>query len=507
MVPKRPVVLCILDGWGESEHLEGNAPYLARTPNFDSLIRTRPRARLITHGRDVGLPAGQMGNSEVGHANIGAGRIIEMDLGRINSAIADGGFANAAALTEFIATLKSSAGKAHLIALISDGGVHGHIDHIIAAANLLSSQGIPVELHAIADGRDTAPRSAETFIDRLESELSDRAKIVTLVGRYFAMDRDNRWMRTQSAYQAIIAGSGRKATDLRNALSNAYDHDETDEFIQATVIGDFEGCEDRDGVFCLNFRADRVRQLMSAIGQPDFDEFYVRNRPTFAALLGMVEYSADHNAYMQTVFSADEVVNTLGSWLAQNGLKQFRLAETEKYPHVTFFFNSGKEEPEEYEDRLMVNSPKVATYDLQPEMSAPEVTRCLVNAIQQDYDLIVVNFANPDMVGHTGDLVAAIRACETVDQGLGEAVGAITAADGAMLVTADHGNCETMINPSTGQPHTAHTCNLVPIFLVGGPSGVELRDGRLADVAPTLLDLLAIRPPHEMTGTSLLKET
>ncbi len=505
-MPKRPVVLCILDGWGESARAEGNAPLIAQTPNFDSLIKTCPRARLITHGCDVGLPAGQMGNSEVGHANIGAGRIIEMDLVRINSAIADGRFASAAPLREFIATLKSSGGKAHLIALISDGGVHGHIDHIIAAANLVASQGIPVVLHAIADGRDTPPRSAGVFIDRLEAELPNRVKFATLVGRYFAMDRDHRWMRTQSAYQAIIAGSGRKVHDIRSALSTAYDRNESDEFIQATVIGDFEGCRNGDGVFCLNFRADRVRQLMSAIGQPDFDVFKIDNRPTFAALLGMAEYSVDHNAYMQTVFSADVVINTLGSWLAKNSQKQFRLAETEKYPHVTFFFNNGKEEPEAHEDRLMINSPKVATYDLKPEMSAPAVTQCLVTAIQQDYNLIVVNFANPDMVGHTGDLAAAVRACETVDQGLGEAVDAVTAADGAMLITADHGNCEEMINPSTGQPHTAHTCNLVPIFLVGGPRGVRLRDGRLADVAPTVLDLLAIRPPPEMTGTSLLEE-
>jgi 2,3-bisphosphoglycerate-independent phosphoglycerate mutase len=363
---------------------------------------------------------------------------------------------------------------------------------------------VPVVIHAITDGRDVAPKSAEGFMRALQDGLPQGARIGTVTGRYFAMDRDNRWDRVAAAYGAIIRGQGRQANDAPGAVTAAYGAGETDEFIGATVIGDFDGVRDGDGLFCLNFRSDRAREILAAIGDPDFQAFDTGMRPKLAAFLGMVEYSDAHNGYMRTVYPKAAIVNTLGEWVARHGLRQFRLAETEKYPHVTFFLNGGKEVPEPEEDRFMPSSPKVATYDLQPEMSADEVTAKFIEAIAEGYDLIVTNYANPDMVGHTGDLAAAIKACEAVDRGLGQVVAAVKAAGGAMIVTADHGNCEMMIDPETGGPHTAHTLNLVPVILVGGPAGARLRDGRLADLAPTILDLMELPKPPEMTGASLI---
>ena len=502
-VPK-PVILCILDGWGLSEETEANAPRLAQTPNFDAIMDKGPHAKLITHGPDVGLPRGQMGNSEVGHTNIGAGRVVAMDLGQIDLAIEDGSFFEAPALLEFIARLKETGGTAHLMGLVSDGGVHGHLNHIAAAARTIAAAGVPVALHAVTDGRDVAPKSAYGYLGELQEHLPEGARIVTVTGRYYAMDRDNRWGRVSEAYAAMVKGEGRHATDAHDAVTHAYNQSETDEFITATVIDDYAGMRDGDGFFCLNFRADRAREILRAIGEPGFDAFDTGTRPALAALLGMVEYSDDHNAYMTTVFPSREIANTLGAWVAKQGLRQFRLAETEKYPHVTFFLNGGKEEPEDGEDRYMAQSPDVATYDLKPEMSADEVTEKLVAAMGAGYDLIVVNYANPDMVGHTGDLQAAIKACEAVDRGLGRAIAALEAAGGAMLVTADHGNCEQMVDPETGGPHTAHTLNPVPVALVGGPAGAALRDGRLSDLAPTVLDLMGLPKPDEMTGESLI---
>ncbi|MEX0277519.1 MAG: 2,3-bisphosphoglycerate-independent phosphoglycerate mutase [Ruegeria sp.] len=504
MTAPKPVVLCILDGWGLSDNPEANAPLLANTPTFDAIMSHGPHAKLITHGPDVGLPSGQMGNSEVGHTNIGAGRIVAMDLGQIDLAIEDGSFFENAALNAFIAKVKATGGTAHLMGLVSDGGVHGHLTHILAATKAITDAGVPVALHAVTDGRDVAPKSAVGYIAELERQLPDNARIVTVCGRYFAMDRDNRWERVSKAYDAMMKGQGREAGSAQSAVDQAYALSETDEFIEPTVLPDFDGAKDGDGFFCLNFRADRAREILRAIGEPGFSEFDTGPRPKLAALLGMVEYSDSHNAYMTTVFPKREIVNTLGEWVAKHGLRQFRLAETEKYPHVTFFLNGGKETPEDGEDRFMPKSPKVATYDLQPEMSAPEVTQKFVEAIEAGYDLIVTNYANPDMVGHTGDLQAAIRACEAVDQGLGKVVAALENAGGAMIVTADHGNCEMMIDPETGGPHTAHTLNPVPVALVGGPVGASLHDGRLSDLAPTILDLMDLPKPPEMTGKSLI---
>ncbi|OSQ51081.1 2,3-bisphosphoglycerate-independent phosphoglycerate mutase [Marivita geojedonensis] len=504
MTTPKPVVLTILDGWGLRDDPTANAPKLANTPTMDHLMATCPHATLVTHGPDVGLPSGQMGNSEVGHTNIGAGRVVAMDLGQIDLAIEDGSFFGNAAILDFAKKVKESGGRAHVMGVVSDGGVHGHISHIKAAVKLLTDQGVPVVIHAITDGRDVAPTSASGFVDDLASSLPDTASIGTVIGRYFAMDRDTRWDRVKRAYDAMITGQGIGADTAQQAVADAYAADQSDEFIEPRVIGGYTGLTKGDGFFCLNFRADRAREILAAIGASDFEGFD-RERPQLSALLGMVDYSTAHNAYMTTAYPKQEIVNTLGEWVAKHGLKQYRLAETEKYPHVTFFLNGGQETPEAGEDRFMPKSPNVATYDLQPEMSAAEVTEKFVAAVEAGYDLIVTNYANPDMVGHTGDLDAAIKACEAVDAGLGKVLAAVEKAGGAMIVTADHGNCETMVDPETGGPHTAHTTNLVPVVLFGGPEGASLADGRLADLAPTLLALMGLPQPQEMTGASLIR--
>ncbi|MDC0737609.1 2,3-bisphosphoglycerate-independent phosphoglycerate mutase [Cognatishimia sp. SS12] len=506
MPAPKPVVLCILDGWGLSDRREGNAPLLADTPVFDAMMAECPTATLITHGPDVGLPRGQMGNSEVGHTNIGAGRVVAMDLGQIDLAIEEGSFFQNAEILAFADKLKTSGGTAHLMGVISDGGVHGHITHVLAAAKALTDQGVPVVLHAITDGRDVAPKSALGYFDTLLANLPEGARVGTVTGRYFAMDRDNRWERVSKAYEAMIKGEGLEAQDAKAALEAAYGRDELDEFVQATVIDGYAGAQDGDGVFCLNFRADRAREILAAMAQPDFDGFDTGARPDLT-MLGMVDYSDSHKTYMTSAYPKKEIVNTLGEWVAKQGKSQFRLAETEKYPHVTFFLNGGEETPSEGEDRYMPKSPKVATYDLQPEMSAGEVTEKFVAAIEHGYDLIVTNYANPDMVGHTGDLEAAKAACAAVDTGLGAVRAALEKAGGTMIVTADHGNCEVMIDPETGGAHTAHTTNLVPVILVNGPEGARLRDGgRLADLAPSLLALMDLPQPEEMTGESLIEQ-
>ena len=504
MPAPKPVVLCILDGWGLREDKTANAPALADVPNFNRLWATCPHATLVTHGPDVGLPSGQMGNSEVGHTNIGAGRVVAMDLGAIDLAIEQGTFFSNPALLDFIARLKASGGTAHVLGVVSDGGVHGHILHLLAALRALTGAGIPVVVHAITDGRDVPPSSAAGYMAQLVDGLPDGARIGTVTGRYWAMDRDNRWERVERAYDAIVRAKGEAAPDGATAVSQSYAKDVTDEFIAPTVLAGYTGAKNGDGVFCLNFRADRAREILASLGAPGFSGFDVSGRPNWAVMLGMVDYSVEHNAYMTTAYPKQDIRNTIGEWVASHGKTQFRLAETEKYPHVTFFLNGGKEAPWTGEDRFMPKSPKVATYDLQPEMSAPEVADHFVAAIEKGYDLIVVNFANPDMVGHTGSLPAAIKACEAVDQGLGRALKALEKAGGAMIVTADHGNCETMVDPATGEPHTAHTTNPVPVILVGGPPGVSLRKGRLADLAPTLLELMDLPKPPEMTGESLI---
>ena len=506
MSAKKPVVLCILDGWGIGPDPATSAPAQANVPNFNRLWASCPHSTLTTFGPDVGLPTGQMGNSEVGHTNIGAGRVVAMDLGAIDLAIEDGSFAVNPAVLDFAARVKAAGGAAHLMGVVSNGGVHGHIAHVIAAARAITAQGVPVWLHAITDGRDVAPSSAVTFVADLEAHLPVGARVATVIGRYWAMDRDNRWERVSRAYAAMVQATGEAAATAGEAVARSYAKGETDEFLAPTVIGSYKGARDGDGFFCLNFRADRAREILSALAAPDFTGFDTGKRPRWSSILGMVEYSDAHSAFIATAFPKRVIVNCLGEWVAKQGKRQFRLAETEKYPHVTFFLNGGREVPFEGEARYMAPSPKVATYDLQPEMSAAEVADQLVGAIEGGFELIVVNFANPDMVGHTGSLPAAIAACEAVDAGLGRALAALQAAGGAMIVTADHGNCETMVDPVTGGPHTAHTINPVPVILVGGPVGAKLRDGgRLSDLAPTVLDLMGLPLPPEMTGKSLLQ--
>ncbi|MBT54808.1 MAG: phosphoglycerate mutase (2,3-diphosphoglycerate-independent) [Mameliella sp.] len=500
----KPVILTILDGWGLREDAEHNAPELAKTPTMDRLTATCPHATLITHGPDVGLPTGQMGNSEVGHTNIGAGRVVAMDLGQIDLAIEDGSFFQNTEILSFAETVKNAGGTAHLMGLTSDGGVHAHTDHILAAAKALTDQGLSVAIHVITDGRDVPPTSAGDQIAAFEAALPEGAKIVSVSGRYYAMDRDTRWDRVEKAYRAMVEGDAPSQPDVLTGIKASYADDKADEFILPFIVDGYTGIAEGDGVFFLNFRADRAREILSAIGDPEFDGF-ARTLKPLSGLLGMVDYSKAHGAYMTTAYPKQTIVNTLGEWVAKQGKTQFRLAETEKYPHVTFFLNGGKETPEPHEDRFMPKSPKVATYDLQPEMSAGEVTEKFLEAIDHGYDLIVVNYANPDMVGHTGDLQAAMKACEAVDAGLGQVVSKLDETGGALLVIADHGNCETMVDPETGGPHTAHTTNLVPVILFGGPEAAQLRDGRLADVAPTLLQLMDLPQPEEMTGVSLIK--
>jgi 2,3-bisphosphoglycerate-independent phosphoglycerate mutase len=505
MQRRRPVMLVILDGWGWREDPADNAIRQAKTPTFDRLWRTGPHGFLRTSGQDVGLPDGQMGNSEVGHLNIGAGRVVMQDLPRIGTAISSGEIAQAPALTDLISKLKKSGGTCHLLGLVSPGGVHSHQDHAAALAKILADAGVPVCMHAVTDGRDTPPQSAADDLERLSAALPAAVEIATVCGRYFAMDRDKRWDRVEKAYRAIVEAEGPRFADAAAVIANAYANKQFDEFVVPAVVGDYAGMKDGDGVLCFNFRADRVREILGAMLDPDFSGFPLERRVHFAAAVGMAQYSDELDKLMQTIFPPQTFANILGEVVAGAGRTQLRMAETEKYPHVTYFLNGGREEPYAGEDRIMVQSPKVATYDLQPEMSAPELTDKAVAAINSGkYDLIVLNYANADMVGHTGSLPAAIKAVETVDFSLGRIAQAIEKSGGALLVTADHGNCEMMRDPQTGGPHTAHTTNPVPLMLLGARNRALVAEGRLADLAPTLLELMELPKPAEMTGISLL---
>jgi 2,3-bisphosphoglycerate-independent phosphoglycerate mutase len=504
MQKRRPVMLVVLDGWGWREDIADNAVRQAKTPAFDRLWANCPHAFLNTSGKDVGLPDGQMGNSEVGHLNIGAGRVVMQDLPRIGDAIVSGKIAKMPALVDLIGRLKQSGGTCHLIGLVSPGGVHSHQDHCVALAKILTGAGVPAVVHAITDGRDTPPQSADDDLKRLTAALPPSVPVVTVVGRYYAMDRDKRWDRVSKAYNAIVEAEGTHFADAQAAIADAYANKVYDEFILPAVIGDYAGVKDGDGVLCFNFRADRVREILGAMLDPSFSGFERKRAIRYAAAVGMAQYSDALDKLMQTIFPPQTFPNILGEVAAKAGRTQLRMAETEKYPHVTYFLNGGREEPYPGEDRIMVQSPKVATYDLQPEMSAPELTAKAVEAIgSSKYDLIVLNYANPDMVGHTGILPAAIKAVETVDTGLGQIADAIEKAGGALLATADHGNCEMLRDPKTGGPHTSHTTGPVPVMVMGG-GNVTLHDGRLADIAPTLLELMDLPKPAEMTGTSLI---
>jgi 2,3-bisphosphoglycerate-independent phosphoglycerate mutase len=505
-IKTRPVVLCVLDGWGEREASDNNAIALAKTPVWDRLKATAPHSRLDASERHVGLPDGQMGNSEVGHMNLGAGRVVLQDLPRIDAALADGSLAKNETLKSFVDTVTGASGTVHLMGLLGPGGVHSYQEHMVGLARILEAAGAKLVLHLFLDGRDTPPKSAKGYLESLIAELPG-ITIGTICGRYYAMDRDKRWERVEQAYALLTDGVGEQADDPVAAIQVSYDNDVTDEFLLPTKIGDYAGMADGDGILLTNFRADRAREILTALVDGAFDGFDRARIVQFSQCLGMVEYSDALNPFMQALFPSQTLAQVMGEVVATEGLRQLRIAETEKYAHVTFFFNGGVEQTFAGEDRILVPSPKVATYDLQPEMSAAEVTDKLVAAIESgNYDFILVNYANTDMVGHTGILEAAITAVEAVDTCLGRLEEAVKKAGGALLITADHGNAETMVDAENGGPHTAHTCNLVPFILVGnGFAEARLEDGKLADVSPTVLDLLGVEIPAEMTGHSLIR--
>jgi 2,3-bisphosphoglycerate-independent phosphoglycerate mutase len=504
----RPVVLCILDGWGERAERADNAIALASTPNWDRFMATQPTASLDASAEHVGLPEGQMGNSEVGHMNIGAGRVVDQDLPRIDKAIADGRLAGNPLLLDLIGKLRASRGSCHLLGLLSPGGVHSHQDQMAALAGVVGGAGVPVRVHAFLDGRDTPPRSALAHLERFLAAVANAGDVgvATVGGRYYGMDRDRRWQRTERAYMALVDAESERAADAPAAVRGSYDKGASDEFVAPTVVGAYAGMRDGDALLMANFRADRARQILGALVDPEFDGFRRRRVVDFAARVGMVAYSERLSRLMGALFAPQNLDNILGQVVADAGLAQLRIAETEKYAHVTFFLNGGREELFPGEERILVPSPKVATYDLKPEMSAPEVADKLVAAIRSGrFDLVVVNFANGDMVGHTGVLAAAIKAAETVDACLGRVEAAVREAGGVLVITADHGNLEQMTDAASGQAHTAHTTNRVPFVVVNPPPGVTaLADGRLSDVAPTLLDLLRLPRPAEMSGRSLI---
>ncbi len=503
----KPVVLLILDGWGYSENKEFNAIYQADTPNWDKMWAENPHTLIGTSGAQVGLPDGQMGNSEVGHLNIGAGRIVYQELTRISKSIEEGSFFSNPALAGAVDAAKTKGGAVHIFGLLSPGGVHSHEEHIHAMVEMAVQRGCDnVYVHAFLDGRDTPPRSAGPSLERLESamERSGGGRLATMVGRYYAMDRDNRWERVVKGYDLVTGvDAAYTAPDAQTALQMAYDRGENDEFVQATRIGDVVQIGDGDSIVFMNFRADRARELTRAFVEPKFNKFERKLTPQLAAYVTLTQYHEEFK--LPVAYAKEELPNILGEYLAALDMRQLRLAETEKYAHVTFFFNGGREEPFRDEDRVLIPSPKVATYDLQPQMSSVEVTDVLVHAIENgQHELIVCNYANPDMVGHTGDFDAAVLAIEAIDKALGRIARALRSVGGEMIVTADHGNAEQMRDPINGQPHTAHSNNLVPLLYMGR-KGRLMEGGALCDIAPTLLYILGLKQPEEMTGRSLLE--
>ncbi len=503
------VLLAILDGWGVGSRPEADAIKKAKTPFVDSLYKNHPHAELVTFGEEVGLPEGQMGNSEVGHLNIGAGRIVYQELLRINNSVKDGDFFENPVLLSAFAEAKKRNRPVHLMGLVSDGGVHSHINHLKALCDLAEKSNAPrTFIHAFMDGRDTSPTGGIDYLKEIEQHIADKPgiSIASIIGRYYAMDRDKRWERIKLAYDLLVSGKGMVAENALDAISTSYENDITDEFIDPISIRQQDGRDGKiqsgDVVIFFNFRTDRPRQITHVLTQGAIEDQDMS--PLDIHYTTMTRYDETFEG-LHVVFDKDNIKNTLGEVLAQNGKTQTRIAETEKYPHVTFFFSGGKEQPFEGEDRILVNSPKVATYDLQPEMSAPEVTDKILEAIaDQPTDFICLNYANADMVGHTGVFEAAVKAVETVDECLGRLVNAASQKGYTSIIIADHGNSDCMINED-GSPHTAHTTNPVPCFLVS-PKGVvrSIKSGKLADIAPTVLELLGITPPSEMDGESLL---
>ena len=508
---KRPTLLLILDGFGLNENTKANAVYTAKTPNIDRLMKEYPFVKGNASGLHVGLPDGQMGNSEVGHLNMGAGRVVFQELTRITKEIEDGDFFKNEALLNAMNNVKKNNSALHLYGLLSDGGVHSHNTHLYGLLEMAKREGVSnVYVHCFMDGRDTAPTSGITYVEALQDKMKELGvgKIATIMGRYYAMDRDNRWERIEKAYNALTKGEGALAEDPAAALRDSYKNDVTDEFVLPIVATEngkpVTTISDNDSIIFYNFRPDRAREISRTFCCEEFDGFN-RGPRKKVHYTCFTEYDVTI-PNKEIAFKKVELTNTFGEYISKLGLKQARIAETEKYAHVTFFFNGGVEKPYEGEDRFLINSPKVATYDLQPEMSVYEVCENLVNAINTEkYDVIICNFANPDMVGHTGVFEAAVKACEAVDECVGEVVQAIKKVDGQMFLCADHGNSEQLVDYETGEPLTAHTTNPVPFILINADTKYSLKDnGRLCDIIPTLLELMEIEKPAEMTGESLL---
>lgn len=508
----KPIVLVVLDGWGYSEQPVHNAILQAHTPVWDHLWRDYPHLLIRCSGTDVGLPADQMGNSEVGHLNLGAGRVVYQEFTRISRAIKSGSFFTNHTLTDAVDAAVSRGKAVHLLGLLSPGGVHSHEEHIQAMVRLAVERGAQkVYMHAFLDGRDTPPKSAASSLRAMDEVFArlGQGRIASIIGRYYAMDRDHRWPRVQAAYELITQGKAQYvAPDALSGLEQAYARGETDEFVQATALappGESPvRMEDGDAVIFMNYRSDRARQITRAFIEDDFTGFSRAARPKLSAFVTLTEYNEEF--HVPVAFPPERLRNTFGEYIAKLGLHQLRVAETEKYAHVTFFFNGGAEQPYPGEDRILVPSPNVATYDLKPEMSASEVTDKLIAAIESGhYDAIICNYANPDMVGHTGNLAAAIKAIETIDVCLGRLVEALQKVGGEMIITADHGNAEQMADDRTGQAHTAHTTNLVPLVYVGRHAEPVNHAGTLADVAPTLLYIMGLDQPAEMSGRALIK--
>ncbi len=508
---KKTTMLMILDGFGVNENSEGNAVKLAKIPNINEIMKQYPNTIIHTSGLDVGLPEGQMGNSEVGHTNIGAGRIVYQELTRITKSIEDGDFFSNQELVSAIENCKKNNSKLHVLGLLSDGGVHSHMRHLFAILELAKRKDFEeVYVHCFLDGRDTPPASADGYIAELEEKMKEKGvgKIATISGRFYAMDRDKRWERVKEAYDALVNGEGHRFASATAAIENSYQKEIFDEFVKPSVIckndEPIATIGENDSVIFFNFRPDRAREITRTIVDPDFDGFERKYFKTY--FVTFTNYDETLLPYVHIAFKKEEIKNTLGEYISKLGLTQLRIAETEKYAHVTFFFNGGEEKQYEGEDRILIPSPKVETYDMKPEMSAGEVTDKVVDAINsKKYDVIILNYANPDMVGHTGSLEATIKALEFLDGCVKRVVDAIENNDGTLLITADHGNAEQMIDYKTGELHTAHTTNPVPLVLIGRED-VKLKEGRLADLAPTMLDLMNLEKPAEMTGESLIEK-
>ncbi len=507
---RKPMMLMILDGFGNNDNEKANAIKLANTPNIDKLMKTWPTTTIYTSGLNVGLPEGQMGNSEVGHTNIGAGRVVYQDLTRITKSIEDGNFFSIKEFSEAIENCKKHQSKLHIMGLVSDGGVHSHIRHLVALLELAKRKDFEdVYVHCFLDGRDTPPASAENYLAKLEEKMKEKGvgKIASICGRFYAMDRDKRWQRVEKAYKALVKGEGEKANSAISAIESSYQQEIFDEFVLPTVIYNGEEpvatISNHDSVIFFNYRTDRAREITRSIVDKEFKEFETEKLDLYYVCMTQYDETIPN---VHIAFKPEELKNTFGEYIANKGLNQLRIAETEKYAHVTFFFNGGEEKQYKGEDRILVPSPKVETYDLKPEMSAYEVTDKVLESIEKEqYDAIILNYANPDMVGHTGNLEAAVKAIEVIDECVQKVVDKVIEKNGLIMMTADHGNIEQMIDYKTGEPHTAHTTNPVPLVLIGG-EGIKLKTGKLADLAPTMLELMEFPKPEEMTGESLIEK-